>query len=101
MIGPRDDFPALNFDQKEGERVSPIVHVTSDDAPTLLVHGTKDRLVPLRHSEQMKAALDARDVPCELLIIEGAGHGFGSKAADQAVAASIQWFDRCLNSGRH
>jgi acetyl esterase/lipase len=97
MIGPSDDFPALDFDTKKGEAVSPIVHVTGDDAPTLLVHGTRDRLVPIRHSQQIKAAFDESKVPCELVTIEGAGHGFGGDAAEQATKASLDWFERYLN----
>ena len=96
MIGPSDDFPALDFDTKKGDAVSPIVHVTADDAPTLLVHGTKDRLVPIRHSQQIKTAFDESKVPCELVTIEGAGHGFGGDAATQATQASLEWFERYL-----
>jgi dipeptidyl aminopeptidase/acylaminoacyl peptidase len=97
MIGPSDDFPALDFDTKKGDAVSPIVHVTADDAPTLLVHGTRDRLVPIRHSTQIKSKFDENKVPCELVTIEGAGHGFGGDAAEQATKVSLEWFEKYLN----
>jgi len=97
MIGPSGDFPALDFDAKKGDEVSPIVHVTADDAPTLLVHGTRDRMVPLRHSEQIRAKFDEGKVPCELVVIDGAGHGFRGDDAKQATKVSLEWFDRYLN----
>jgi acetyl esterase/lipase len=97
MVGPSRDFPALDFDKAKGEDVSPLVCVTPDDAPTLLIHGTKDRLVPLRHSEEIKAAFDEDKVSCELITIEGAGHGFRGDDSKRAAQASIEWFDRFLN----
>jgi uncharacterized protein len=39
--------------------------------PILLIHGTDDKLIPLVHSERLKAL--ARS-PLELLVIPGAGH---------------------------
>lgn len=93
MVGPSRDFPALDFDQEKGAEVSPLVHVTADDAPTMLIHGTRDRLVPLRHSQTIKEALDEKQVPCELVIIEGAGHGFRGDDAKLATQKSIEWFD--------
>ncbi len=97
LIGPSDDFPALDFDAKRGNEVSPLVHVTADDAPTLLVHGTNDRLVPIQHSKQIKTAFEEHGVVCELVTIEGAGHGFRGEAATQATTAALEWFDRFLS----
>lgn len=97
MIGPSANFPALDFDSKKGDAVSPIVHVTPDDAPTLLVHGTADRLVPIRHSEQIKSKFSDDNVPCELITIDGAGHGFQGEAARKATQSSLDWFERFLN----
>ena len=96
MVGPSRDFPALDFDEKKGDDVSPLVHVTRDDAPTLLIHGTKDRLVPIRHSQEIKTAFEAAKVSCELITIEGAGHGFRGDDATLATKAAIEWFDRFL-----
>ena len=53
---------------KIGREISPVYHVTSDDPPTLIIHGDKDALVPLQQSELMIAALKAAGVPCELVV---------------------------------
>lgn len=90
------DFPALDFDKNQAESVSPALHATDDDAPTLLIHGDQDKLVPLSHSEDLKRQLDKVEVPCELIVIEGAAHGFGGKDKERAEAAIVAWFDKYL-----
>ena len=89
-------FPALRFDSKKGPDCSPILHVTADDAPTLLVHGDKDSLVTLDHSEKMLGELKKQKVPCELLVIKGAGHGFGGADGKRASDATVAWFKKHL-----
>ena len=48
-----DRFSALNFEKEKAADYSPIVFVTPDDPPTLLIHGDKDELVPIEHSRNM------------------------------------------------
>ena len=85
-------FPALNFDYDKADDHSPIVHVSKDDPPTLLIHGDKDRLVPLANSERMHASLAAASVPCELLVLKGAGHGFRGADRARSQEATAKWF---------
>lgn len=89
-------FPALHFEKKDAEYVSPIVHVSKDDPPTLLVHGDKDDLVTLDNSERILEAFKKEGVPSELIVIKGAGHGFGGQNGKRASAALIKWFDEHL-----
>ena len=95
-LGFLDRYPALKFDPKRSPDVSPLLQVTNDDAPSLMIHGDKDTLVPLFHSQTIHKALSEKAVPSELMVIEGAGHGF--KPADQkrADAATVRWFNRHL-----
>lgn len=92
----KDRFPALDFDPKLVESVSPLLLVTSDDAPTLLIHGDKDDLVKLVHSQRIQTEFEKADVPCELLVIKGAGHGFNGQDAERAGTALVDWFDKYL-----
>ncbi|MEJ2534870.1 MAG: alpha/beta hydrolase, partial [Gammaproteobacteria bacterium] len=50
-----EQFPSLKFDPGESDLYSPPMHVTADDAATLLVHGDKDELVPIRHNQKIAA----------------------------------------------
>ena len=72
------------------------MQVTPDDAPTLLIHGDKDPLVPLSHSEKILAEFKAKNVPTELLVIPGGGHGFKGDDDVRARAAMIAWFEKYL-----
>jgi acetyl esterase/lipase len=89
-------FSALHFDAKLAESVSPLLHVSPDDAPTLLVHGDKDDLVKLDNSEQILAALEKEKVECKLIVIEGAGHHFPGEMGQRASKALVEWFDEHL-----
>ena len=89
-------FPALLFDADLAGDVSPLLHASSDDAPALLIHGDKDQLVPIHNSTNMLAAFQKVKVPCELITIEGAAHGFAGEDAKRAAAAWVAWFDKHL-----
>jgi acetyl esterase/lipase len=85
-----------NFDPELQDSVSPILHVTSDDPPTLLIHGDQDKAVPLSDSEGIYDSFKAADVPSRLVVIEGAGHGFPGAYGQEAAAALADWFDQHL-----
>ena len=96
IVGPSKPFPALDFDPKLAESVSPLLHVSEDDAPSLMIHGDKDRLVKLSHSENIKQAFDEKKVENNLIVIEGAGHGFRGDHEQQAIKAMVDWFEKHL-----
>jgi acetyl esterase/lipase len=86
----------LDFDAALQESVSPILHVSGDDAPTLLVHGDKDTSVPLSNSERMHDAFRKSQVQAELIVMEGAGHAFPGQYGSRAASALADWFDQHL-----
>ena len=85
-------FPALNFDSSEASAMSPIVHVSSDDPPTLLIHGDADGLVPVSNSHDIYAVFQEKGVESKVIIIPGADHGFRGEDAALATAAMVDWF---------
>jgi acetyl esterase/lipase len=90
-------FPALRFDEEQAPGMSPLLQVNAGDAPTLLVHGDKDELVPIAHSTNIIAAFQEHNVPCELLVIEGAAHGFPGEQGRRAGEALLGWFEKHLS----
>ena len=76
-----DRFPALDLEVARRAEVSPLLHVSADDPPTLLIAGDKDDLVPIKHSRDIQAAFQAQGVTSQLVEIAGAGHGFGGQDA--------------------
>jgi acetyl esterase/lipase len=89
-------YPALQFDPAQAADYSPLLHVTTDDPPTLLIHGDQDKLVPIDHSEKILAAFRAKNVTSELLVIKDAAHGFRSEDRERAVNAMVAWFQKHL-----
>jgi acetyl esterase/lipase len=55
---------------------SPISHISRDDPPFLICHGTEDRLVPLKQSVSFYEALTQGGVQATLVKVERGGHGF-------------------------
>jgi acetyl esterase/lipase len=43
---------------------SPVKYLDRDDPPTLIFHGTSDRLVPVSQSDDLKKSLDSLGIPC-------------------------------------
>lgn len=68
----------LKNHQDVGRNASPVNHVTSDDAPFLIINGDKDPLVPHAQAKEMDAALEAAKVPATLLTGIGGKHLFAS-----------------------
>lgn len=93
-----ESFPALDFPKEQAAYVSPLLHVSSDDPPTLLIHGDKDDLVPISASETMIAALKAANVESDFITIKDGGHGFKGEGAAQAEAALVAWFKEHLTT---
>lgn len=89
--------PPLAFDAKLEPDVSPLLKATDKSAPSIIIHGDKDKLVPIEHGQKMIAALQKVKVPCELVTVEGAGHGYSPKQNKEIVApAMLRWFETYL-----
>jgi acetyl esterase/lipase len=76
-----------------GREVSPVYHVTADSAPTLIVHGNADKLVPIQQSELMMEHFKEAGVPYQLVIKEGQKHGWDLREDFPKLA---DWFDKYL-----
>ncbi|MEC7566948.1 MAG: alpha/beta hydrolase [Planctomycetota bacterium] len=72
------------------ESISPIHHVDPGDAPTLLLHGDADKLVPLQQSRILIKKLRSANVPNRLIIKQGAAHGWAS--TDEELKIVTDWF---------
>ncbi len=92
--------PPLSFDPKQEGDVSPILHVTEDDAPVLMIHGDKDLLVPIEHSQNIMPVFEKVGVKSKLQTIEGAAHGFSNEQNVKTVLpAMVGWFEEKLAKG--
>jgi len=109
VVDPSFQFYAVNdqtgtrtlIDEPDGvlrmlREFSPIMHVTPDAPPTLLIHGDGDVVVPIQQSRRLIDRLNEAHVPARLVVREGMGHAWPGWEADSAVIA--EWFDRQLRS---
>ncbi len=67
------------FDPELGKKLSPVTYVSADNAPTLIIHGNMDEVVPFALNAQgiMNKANEV-GAPYELLVSEYGNHSFVS-----------------------
>ena len=76
---------------------SPLFSVDAKSAPTLIMTGTDDALVPQSQSERMADALHAVGVETTLAILYKQGHGFLNPGDPQTYGAmAYEWLTRHL-----
>jgi acetyl esterase/lipase len=73
-------------------KANPITYVTAASAPFMIVHGTEDKVVPIRHGENLHEALTKAKVPATLIKVEGAAHSFGMVSSTPEVMSRILAF---------
>ena len=77
---------------------SPITYVSKAAPPFFIQHGTLDRLVPLKQSESLHAALLAAGAKSSLHIMEGADHCFWGVPDDGIVERDIAFLKETFGS---
>lgn len=88
------------FDQepKLYEFASPITHVSKDDPPTLILHGSIDSVVPIGQADLLAAKLKETGVSFDYDRIEGWPHTMDLDAAvnRHCMASMFEFFDKHL-----
>lgn len=71
---------------------SPVSHASAGDAPTLIIHGERDGIVPLQSSKALYRAQQQAGVDSEFLVMEKQGHmvTFLNPRAGEAMVAFFQ-----------
>jgi acetyl esterase/lipase len=89
------------------DAASPLFYVDRSDPPTLLMHGTEDKTVPVAQSRQFQSALAAAGVKSELIVIPGAEHSWLGATPEatrdvsrMALARSIDFIEAVIGDGR-
>lgn len=97
-------LPTIAYQQQVTNALAPyapLKYINATTAPTIIFHGTKDKVVPLQQSKQLHRSLDAAHVANELIIVKKGDHGFNniSKEAIDAlvdqVVAYVMLQNRC------
>ncbi|MBI1784211.1 prolyl oligopeptidase family serine peptidase, partial [Candidatus Sumerlaeota bacterium] len=77
-------------------KISPIHYVNKGDPPVLTFHGSKDLLVPIEQAKMLHEALKKAGVEEELVVMEGAGHGWGGENLKRSTDLMLKFLDRHL-----
>lgn len=92
--GSRNNLIGANADSATAKYYSNELQVTAQTPPTLLIHSTDDRTVPVENSLAFYQALKSNNVPAEMHIYPYGGHGF-SLAIGKGYLST--WTDRCID----
>ena len=93
--GPSESgFFGGRWSEELGRRASPITHVSADDPPFLIIHGSEDPVVPYQQSEEFFLELKEKEVDALLLRVTGAKHGWGRN--EEVERRIVAFFDRHL-----
>lgn len=80
------------------KKASPITYVNAGDAPTLILQGTKDVLVPWQQATAMGEALTRAGVYGRVDLILGGGHGWDGPELRRTADATVAFLDQFLKT---
>jgi dipeptidyl aminopeptidase/acylaminoacyl peptidase len=76
---------------------SPMTYIKQAHTPTLIQHGNEDTRVPIPNAFQLYQGLRDQNVPVQLSIFKGFGHGINKPKANRALMQqNLDWFTRYL-----
>lgn len=77
------------------KKTSPMTNINNAKTPTLIQHGELDRRVPISNAYELLQGLRDKNVPAELIVYKGFGHGI-SKPKERLAANwhNWQWFNK-------
>lgn len=76
---------------------SPMTYIKQARTPTLIQHGNEDTRVPIPNAYQLYQGLRDQNVPVQLSIFKGFGHGINKPKANRAaMQQNLDWFTRYL-----
>ena len=97
-----DFLDGKKFDEVPGQYrlASPITHITKDDPPTLILHGSIDETVPIRQAEMLVKRLGEAGVPFEYDRLDGWPHTMDAAAEvnRHCLAKMFEFLDKHLVS---
>jgi len=77
-------------------KMSVITYVNKNDPPVLIFQGDADPFVSIEQAQRLENALENADVPHELIIVKGAGHGWTGELQDITNRHLFAFFAREL-----
>jgi acetyl esterase/lipase len=77
-------------------KISVLPYVDKSDPPVLMFQGDNDPFVSVEQALKMEHALEHANVPHELVLVKGAGHGWTGTRQEETTRKMMEFFDRIL-----
>ncbi len=91
-FGPRSDTAESR--ELYSREISPFHYVSAKTAPSLIIHGDADDLVPLYQAQLFEKKAKEVGATCKLVVNEGGKHGW--PGIDKDLVTFADWFDEHL-----
>jgi acetyl esterase/lipase len=88
----------VSQNKEKADKASPLTYVSRDAPPFLIMHGDKDKTVPVSQSEIFAAALKKAGVDVTLQILPGAAHGGPDFQKPEIRNTILDFFDKHLKN---
>lgn len=93
----RTDFTgATGPDDPILKKISVVSYVDKSDPPVLMFYGDIDPIVSIEHAYRLQRALEKANVPNELIIVKGGGHGWTGALQEETSRQMLEFFERTL-----
>ena len=83
---------------EEVRKFSPLSYVGKESSPVFTIHGSEDKLVPVKQAERLREALKEAGVESETVIVEGMGHAVDmtKPGVPQAMESGVKFLKKRL-----
>lgn len=78
------------------KKISVLPYVDRDDPPVMMFYGDSDPFVSIDNGYKMQHALEKVNVPSELFIVKGGGHGWTGPSQEETTQKMLAFFEEKL-----
>jgi dipeptidyl aminopeptidase/acylaminoacyl peptidase len=82
--------------REAAQKASPLAHVSADDPPTLIVHGSRGDGVALEQGARLDAALRAAGVDSTLVVLDAKAAALAPRQGTASGGALVEFLDRTV-----
>ena len=94
-----EEFLGVGYGKAEAEKASAIRYISKKTPPFMILHGTKDTVVPIAQSIKLHDVMQKKGIPCEFVVVEGAAHGDDLLYQDEMTDHVISFLNRLSGKG--
>ena len=95
-----EEFLGVGYTEADARMASAKAYITPRTPPFMILHGEKDAVVPPEQSQALYETLESNGVPCDFLMLAGAGHGDDLFYQDEVTDRVIGFLNRLSGKGK-